>query len=132
MPHICYQARIERYERIKQLRADGCSYKQIADRLGICRNTVGTAVAGKYLIKVKPKQAFPYNLSKSELPIARLLSEGKSNNKIAELLVLSRKTVDWHVYTIYKKLGILNDPSIHRRVVATFMLKDILEGDRYN
>lgn len=125
MPHICEADRIKRYQRIQELRAAGCTYDQIADRLSVCRNTVGCVIRGEYIVSEKP--AKPHSLSKSQLSIARLMVQGFSNEKIAIDLFRSRKNIDWHVYTIYKKLGLLGNSNISRRVVAVSILKDILE-----
>jgi non-specific serine/threonine protein kinase len=45
-------------------------------------------------------------LSKRELEIARLVSDGMSNREIAEKLFLSKRTVDAHMEHIFGKLDI--------------------------
>lgn len=47
-----------------------------------------------------------YSLTDREMVVARLLSEGNSQRKIAELLELSVGTVQTHLKNIYRKLGI--------------------------
>jgi DNA-binding CsgD family transcriptional regulator len=45
-------------------------------------------------------------LTAHELAIARLVADGASNQRVAEQLSLSRKTVESHLHKVYTKLGI--------------------------
>ena len=59
------------------------------------------------------KPAILERLSEREREIARLIAQGHSNRAIAELLVLSIKTVETHVKHIFTKLnkmGIIPSP----------------------
>ena len=47
-----------------------------------------------------------------------LMAEGLSNRGICEKLVVSPKTVETHVNSIFLKLGLLPAPDEHRRVLA--------------
>jgi DNA-binding NarL/FixJ family response regulator len=44
-------------------------------------------------------------LTRRETEILRLLAEGRSNEEVAEVLVLSVRTIERHVSNIYAKLG---------------------------
>ena len=54
----------------------------------------------------KPKRNLPESLSEREKEIALLVSEGLSNNSIAEKLYISERTVKSHLSTIYNKTGV--------------------------
>lgn len=45
-------------------------------------------------------------LSATELNIARLVAAGKTNPEVAQALHLSRKTVEWNLSKVYRKLGV--------------------------
>jgi DNA-binding CsgD family transcriptional regulator len=64
--------------------------------------------------------ALEYNLTKREVEVGNLLAEGLSSREIAERLSISPKTVEAHLYNLYRKcrvsrrtsfLGLLRDSS---------------------
>lgn len=48
------------------------------------------------------------HLTKRELEILSLVVEGHSSKKIADLLFISKRTVDFHLDNIYTKLQVSN------------------------
>jgi DNA-binding NarL/FixJ family response regulator len=67
----------------------------------------------------RPRQQGPLDeLTDRERQVLTLIAEGRSNRGIAEILVLSPKTVEAHVGRILAKLGLDDTPSYHRRVLA--------------
>jgi DNA-binding CsgD family transcriptional regulator len=52
----------------------------------------------------KPAPA-PIKLSATEAMVARLVADGRSNKQIAAELVVSPKTVEYHLSNIYRRLG---------------------------
>ena len=55
----------------------------------------------------------PAGLSAREAEVLRLVAGGLTNVEVAEKLFLSSRTVDWHLSSIYRKLG------LHSRTEAT-------------
>ena len=49
--------------------------------------------------------SFVGSLTAQERAVAGLIAEGYNNKRIAELLVLSEKTVEHHMNALYKKLS---------------------------
>jgi non-specific serine/threonine protein kinase len=50
-------------------------------------------------------EAYPAGLSAREAEVLGLVATGLTNAEVAERLFLSSRTVDWHLGTIYRKLG---------------------------
>ena len=48
---------------------------------------------------------YPAGLSAREVEILRLVASGLTNAEVAERLFLSSRTVNWHLTSIYRKLG---------------------------
>ena len=57
-------------------------------------------------------------LSSRELDVLALMAEGNSNRAIAQQLVLSERTIESHVSSIFQKLDLVDTPDNHRRVRA--------------
>lgn len=57
-------------------------------------------------------------LTDREREVLGLMAEGRSNQSIADRLVITLKTVETHVANIFSKLGLEPEPDGHRRVLA--------------
>jgi DNA-binding NarL/FixJ family response regulator len=57
-------------------------------------------------------------LTGREQEILALMAEGRSNTGIGERLYLSQRTIESHVRSIFRKLGLDETPDDHRRVLA--------------
>ncbi len=57
-------------------------------------------------------------LTDREREVLGLMAEGRSNQAIADRLVITLKTVETHVASIFGKLGLEPQPDGHRRVLA--------------
>jgi DNA-binding NarL/FixJ family response regulator len=67
----------------------------------------------------RPRRPGPLDeLTEREREVLALIAEGRSNQGIAQALVLSPKTVEAHVGRILAKLGLDDTPDYHRRVLA--------------
>lgn len=58
------------------------------------------------------------SLTARERDVLELMAQGKSNQGIAETLVVTPGAVEKHVTNIFSKLGLEAEPSEHRRVLA--------------
>jgi len=56
------------------------------------------------------------SLTPQELRIARLVAEGVSNREVAARLFLSPRTVEYHLYKVYPKLGVSSRTELSRLV----------------
>ena len=57
-------------------------------------------------------------LTPQELQIARLVADGNSNRRVGELLFVSRKTVEYHLAHVYRKLDVHSRVELARRFTA--------------
>jgi DNA-binding NarL/FixJ family response regulator len=57
-------------------------------------------------------------LTPREREVLEFMAEGRSNNAIAELMVVTERAVEKHVTSIFGKLGLAPAPEDHRRVLA--------------
>jgi DNA-binding CsgD family transcriptional regulator len=57
-------------------------------------------------------------LTKRERQVAGLAVQGRSNREIAELMVLSPRTVENHLYRVYMKLGVTDRTTLARALAA--------------
>jgi DNA-binding NarL/FixJ family response regulator len=61
-------------------------------------------------------------LTERERQVLGLLGEGLSNAALAERLHVTERTVEAHITAIFAKLGLADEPGIHRRVLAVLAL----------
>ena len=67
----------------------------------------------------RPRDLSPLDqLSEREREVLGLIAEGRSNQAISQRLFVSHKTVEAHVRQILLKLGLVESPDDHRRVLA--------------
>ncbi|MDP9867571.1 MULTISPECIES: helix-turn-helix transcriptional regulator [Streptosporangium] len=66
----------------------------------------------------RPGPAALSALTPQELRIARLVAEGASNRDVAAKLFLSPRTVEYHLYKVYPKLGVTTRTELARLVGA--------------
>lgn len=73
------------------------------------------------VVRAEPRtsRGIPGGLSKRELEVADLISRGNSNRSIAERLVLSERTVENHIASIFAKLDVRS-----RAEVAAFITRE--------
>jgi DNA-binding NarL/FixJ family response regulator len=66
-------------------------------------------------------------LTDREREVLGQMAQGKNNAAIAESLFLTGRAVEKHINSVFHKLGLGEEPKIHRRVVA--VLTFLREGD---
>lgn len=98
------------------------------DRLHVVASG-GTAI-DPVLIDERSPRAHPDLLSDREGEVMRLLASGRSNAGIAEHLMISPRTVDAHIRSIFAKLGIDAAPSDNPRVLAVLAWLETTGGLR--
>lgn len=60
-------------------------------------------------------------LTSRERDVLALVAEGHSNDRIAEQLAVTARTVETHTSRIFAKLGLAANPATHRRVLAVLV-----------
>jgi DNA-binding NarL/FixJ family response regulator len=128
---LLLSAHVETRHAIRLLRADaaGVGYL-LKDRVlresdlldAIHRVAAGGSVIDPEIVGELLGRARPHGpldeLTPREREVLALMAEGRSNQAIAERLVVELKTVEGHIRTIFSKLGLEPEPSDHRRVLA--------------
>jgi len=80
------------------------------------RLTELVAGSGQELALLVPSAAPTADLTPRELEVARLVAAGLTNREAAERLVVSDRTIDNHLYRIYRKLGVTSREDLARLV----------------
>jgi DNA-binding NarL/FixJ family response regulator len=71
------------------------------------------------------------SLTERERGVLSMVAQGHSNTTIAAMLFLSERTVEAHMRSIFSKLGLHDDGTTHRRVLAvlTYLNAHVDSGD---
>jgi DNA-binding NarL/FixJ family response regulator len=62
-----------------------------------------------------------HELSERELDVLRQMAQGQNNEAIAATLFVSVRVVEKHINAIFSKLGLSEEPDVHRRVKAVLI-----------
>jgi DNA-binding NarL/FixJ family response regulator len=58
------------------------------------------------------------HLTEREREVLSLMAEGKNNAAVARSLFLTERAVEKHINALFHKLGLSEEPNVHRRVMA--------------
>ena len=75
---------------------------------------VSNAVLHNMMKKKPASYKSPVNLTTRELEVLKLISEGYNNSQIAEMLFISKRTVDTHRHNLLEKLNLNNTAGLVR------------------
>ncbi|TDV42179.1 response regulator transcription factor [Actinophytocola oryzae] len=129
---LSHHAETHYLTRVLEIGAEGIGYRlkeRIAgiqvladtlDRIAAGEIVIEPAVA-KRLVEVPSKSAENTiaALTERELDVLRLMAQGRANNAIAGALFVSAKVVEKHIASIFAKLELPGDQTVHhRRVLA--------------
>ena len=105
----------ERVEDVDQLVA---AIRAVADGGSVIDpKVVDALVAGEGRAESSPLN----QLTPRELDVLREMAEGKTNAAIAATLVLTERSVEKVIHSIFLKLGLTWEPSVHKRVKAVIL-----------
>lgn len=102
--------------------------KQTVPNLGELMRAIQGSKAGMVVLdpavlaNLRPRRnSAVARLTPRQQEVLQLIAEGHNNAAIAQRLVLSEKTVETYINSIYQELNLSKEPEIHARVKATLL-----------
>jgi DNA-binding CsgD family transcriptional regulator len=117
---LAHGAWLRRQRRVVESRIPLRTARDVADAMGVrwlgerARQELG---AGGESSRVRSTDSAD-ELTPQELQIARLAAAGLTNREIGERLYLSHRTVGFHLYHVFPKLGISTRAQLHEALAA--------------
>jgi DNA-binding NarL/FixJ family response regulator len=102
---------------LKDRIADSDSFVEAVRRVARGGSVIDAEVVGR-LIGQRPGHGQLGSLTSRERDVLYLMAQGKSNQGIADELVVTVSAVERHVTSIFSRLGLPRDAQEHRRVLA--------------
>ena len=102
---------------LKDRVADGQRFAEAVRRVGEGGSALDPEVVSQMLMRRRVHDPFE-ELTSREREVLGLMAEGRSNQAIADALVISGRAVEKHVTSIFTKLNLPPAPEDHRRVLA--------------
>ena len=85
-------------------------------------------VEGLVADRARPAASPVNELTAREREVLRKMAEGENNASIAEALVVTERSVEKVIHSIFMKLGLTWEPAVHKRVKAVILY--LAESDR--
>ena len=105
-------------ERVDDLEQLAGAIRAVADGGSVIDpKVVESLVAEKARVEASPLQG----LTPRELDVLREMAEGKNNASIAASLMLTERSIEKVIHSIFSKLGIAFEPTVHKRVKAVIL-----------
>ena len=119
------------FERARTLLAQGSTLRR-ARKLAAARTSLTSALAGfgelgaalwvekarAELARIGGRAPSLEDLTPSEQRVAQLVAEGGTNKEVAAALVLSERTVEYHLSHVYRKLGVRSRSELARKFTS--------------
>ncbi|MFJ9173646.1 LuxR C-terminal-related transcriptional regulator [Streptomyces sp. NPDC102360] len=102
---------------LKERVADAEELSGALKRVAAGETVVDPLVVARLMDAPRPRGPLD-ELTGRERDVLALMAEGRSNEAIANKLVIGGKTVETHVRNVFAKLSLESDPTEHRRVMA--------------
>ena len=102
---------------LKERVADVREFVEAVRRVGAGGTVLDAEVVGQLLARTRRHDPLTA-LTPRETEVLTLMAEGRSNNAIAQLLIVSDGAVEKHVSNIFAKLDLPASANDHRRVLA--------------
>ncbi|MFF5230768.1 AAA family ATPase [Dactylosporangium sp. NPDC000521] len=114
--HLAYGERLRRERRKTEARAQLRTAAEIFDRLGAVpwAERARAELRATGAAAAQPSSSLVATLSPQELQIVRLVAGGLTNREIGAQLFLSPKTVSYHLYRAFPKLGVASRTQLAR------------------
>ena len=102
---------------LKDRVSDGQRFVEAVQRVAEGGSALDPEVVSQMLVRRRVHDPFE-ELTSREQDVLGLMAEGRSNQAIADALVISGRAVEKHVTSIFSKLNLPPAPEDHRRVLA--------------
>jgi DNA-binding NarL/FixJ family response regulator len=88
-------------------------------------SVVDPEVVGSLVSRTERSSASPLeDLTARELDVLREMAQGRTNAGVAQRLSLSESSIEKYSTSIFAKLGLADEPEVHRRVAAVLAFLD--------
>ena len=125
MPYDAARVRLLLAESYRAL-GDGDAATLELDAAGVAFERLGAAPDARKAAGLRGRQALPGGLTEREAEVLALAAAGRTNREIAQALVLSHKTVAWHLSNSFAKLGVTS----HTQAAAYAFEHGLAAGER--